>query len=119
MAYIVQGVIDEGGLASQLETLRTELGRRRDALCQAMRDQLPQVEFAEPAGGYFVWATFPAGVSTRQLRRDAKTHGVGFTPGYRCAVEADLDRSMRLSFAFYDPDELREGVRRIARALAA
>lgn len=118
MAYIVQGVIDGGGLASQLETLRAELGQRRDALCQALRDELPQAQFAEPAGGYFVWVTLPEGVSTRQLRRDAKEHGVGFTPGYRCAVEADLDRSLRLSFAFYEPDELREGVRRVARTLA-
>ncbi len=119
MAYIVQGVIDDGGLDAHLATLRSELGQRRDALCQALRDELPQAAFDAPAGGYFVWVTFPEGVSTRLLRRNAKAHGVGFTPGYRCAVEADLDRSMRLSFAFYAPEELREGVRRIARALNA
>lgn len=116
MAYIVQGVIDSGDLVAHVQHLREELGKRCAALCSALEQELPDVTFVVPKGGYFVWATFPEGVSTRQLRRDAKAFNVGFTPGYRCGKAEAFDRSMRLSFAFYDVGELREGVRRIAEA---
>lgn len=116
MAYVVQGVIDSGELAAHIAHLRDQLGRRCAALCAAIEADLPEVTFSVPAGGYFVWVTFPEGVSTAQLLRDAEPLDVRFTPGRRCGDGADFDRSMRLSFAFYDDDELREGVRRIARA---
>lgn len=118
MAYVVMEVIRRGGLASHLDVLRACLGERRDVLCDALASELPELEFQRPAGGYFVWARLPAGESSRALREAAKDFGVGFTPGPRCAIEADLDRCLRLSFAFYEPDEIREGVRRLARARA-
>jgi DNA-binding transcriptional MocR family regulator len=116
MSFIVQGTLDNGALTEHIAGLREQLAKRCRALCDALREEMPDVSFEEPQGGYFVWAQLPPGESSRQLRRDAKAHGVAFTPGYRCAIEADLDRCMRLSFAFYDQAELREGVRRIAAA---
>jgi DNA-binding transcriptional MocR family regulator len=119
MAYVVAEIMKSGQLARHLEMLRDQLGRRRDALCEALREELPDLRFELPAGGYFVWAHLPEGESSRILNRAAKSHGVAFTPGYRCAVDGEFDNSLRLSFAFYDPGELREGVRRIAAARRA
>ncbi|MCO4762090.1 MAG: PLP-dependent aminotransferase family protein [Myxococcales bacterium] len=116
MAFIVQGVIDSGDLDAHLQHLRDRLAKRCTALCCALEEELPEVTFVVPKGGYFVWATFPEGVSTRRLLSDAKALDVGFTPGLRCGRASDFERSMRLSFAFYDEVELREGVRRIAEA---
>lgn len=118
MAYVVSQVIRRGQLASQLETLRAELGTRRDALCTALAQELPDLEFRKPAGGYFVWGRLPEGESSRALREAARSFDVAFTPGHRCAIEADFGRCMRLSFAFYESDELTEGVRRMAHARA-
>lgn len=118
MAYVVAEVIRRGQLTSNLETLRARLGERRDALCHVLRGQLPELEFRRPAGGYFVWGRLPAGESSHELRKVAKGFDVAFTPGPRCAIDADFDRYLRLSFAFYEAWELVEGVRRIAEARA-
>ena len=119
MAYVVAELMRTGQLARHLELLREQLGKRRDALCEALREELPELRFEVPAGGYFVWGQLPEGESSRALNRAAKAHGVAFTPGYRCAIEGRFDDRFRLSFAFYDPGELREGVRRIAAARRA
>ena len=56
-----------------------------------------------------------------RLKRDneALRHGVTFTPGAATMVEPGPQTSMRLSFGLLDPDELDEGVRRLAMALRA
>jgi DNA-binding transcriptional MocR family regulator len=44
-------------------------------------------------------------------------HGVTFTPGSTIQPERTAATSLRLSFSLLDPDELDEGVRRLARAM--
>ncbi|RLN62734.1 hypothetical protein BBJ28_00018342 [Nothophytophthora sp. Chile5] len=101
-------------------------------MCAALRELCPQVEFAEPLGGYFVWLQLPDGVEANALLEEAQVHhGVAFTPGPRCslgalygdgdggvpAVNGAMARCVRLSFAFYDEDEIRMGIQRLQRAL--
>ena len=93
------------------------LGRRSQVLWSALRAELPELPVAEPRGGYFVWLPLPPGVDATALLEAAEPHGLRFTPGPRCAVERDLSGFVRLSFAFYDEAELREGVRRLATVL--
>jgi DNA-binding transcriptional MocR family regulator len=44
-------------------------------------------------------------------------NGVSFTPGGAVSAERRQRTSLRLSFSLVEPDELEEGVRRLARAL--
>lgn len=117
IASIVQGVIETGALGRHIDHLREVLGRRSQVLWSALRAELPELPVAEPRGGYFVWLPLPPGVDATALLEAAEPHGLRFTPGPRCAVERDLSGFVRLSFAFYDEAELREGVRRLATVL--
>ncbi|KUF95293.1 hypothetical protein AM588_10005596 [Phytophthora nicotianae] len=90
------------------------------------------VTFTEPSGGYFVWLELPDGVHTEALLKEAvDRHGVAFTPGTRCSLgtiygdgdggvlaNAAMTRCARLSFAFYDEDEIHLGIQRLQNALA-
>ncbi len=117
-SVVTQRLIDDGVLAGHIDALRETLGARADALGTALRRHLPQAEFRQPQGGYFAWLRFPDGVDTTALdERGRAQHGVGFTPGPRCAVTRDLADHARVCFAFYDEDELAEAVRRLAAAL--
>ena len=44
-------------------------------------------------------------------------HGVSFTPGGAVTAERRQRTSLRLSFSLVEPEELEEGVKRLARAL--
>ncbi|HEY3684834.1 MAG TPA: PLP-dependent aminotransferase family protein [Streptosporangiaceae bacterium] len=93
---------------------RAELGTARDNLLAAVRAELPTVACATPPGGLSVWAELDAPVADR-LVRVAVRHGVLVTPGPSFGVDGTLDRFVRLPFCL-TPDDLTEGVRRLAAA---
>jgi 2-aminoadipate transaminase len=97
-------------------------------MCESLRALCPDCKFREPEGGYFVWVKLPSGVDAHDLYNEGTSrHGVAFTPGSRCALpSSDAGESLtstkeyiRLSFAFYDDEEIREGIQRLADALNA
>lgn len=114
---VVKRLIDLGLADRVLDDLRRAHAAHAAVLCDALRSLLPDVAFVAPAGGYFVWVTFPDGVSAVALRDAAIRHGVTFHPGARFVRGDAFPHSARLSFAHHDADGLVEGVRRLARAL--
>lgn len=92
--------------------------KRRDALMAALETHLAGEYRAEtPTGGHHVWLTLTRPVNERELYTEALRHGVTFTPGTVMSAERPAQTNLRLSFSLRDPDELAEGVKRLARAL--
>jgi 2-aminoadipate transaminase len=91
---------------------------RRDALLDALDRHLAGEYRADPPkGGHHLWVTLGRPLDERALYSEAARHGVGFTPGGAVTAERRTQTSFRLSFSLLDPDELDEGVRRLARAI--
>jgi 2-aminoadipate transaminase len=98
---------------------------KRDALLSALSREFgdwPEVSWLRPAGGLYVWLTFPAQIDTGSaspLMRAALKEGVLFVPGEFGYVR-DKSRpptcDTRLSFGVARPEQLVEGVRRLRRA---
>jgi 2-aminoadipate transaminase len=102
---------------------------KRDALLEALAQEFgtwPGVHWTHPDGGMYVWLTFPPGVSTgpdSPLMRAALGEGVLYVPGQFCYVNGENgpvpDNEARLSFGVAQPEQIREAVRRLARAAQA
>lgn len=91
---------------------------RRDAVMQGLERHLAgEYEATTPAGGHHVWVTLTRPAEERELYSEAVRHGMSFTPGGAVTAERRQRTSMRLSFSLLEPDELEEGVSRLARAL--
>ena len=112
-----------GRMPATLDQVRAVYARRAQAMCEALRTELGDaVSFTVPQGGLFVWARL-TGAGGRPsdagaFARRAIERGVAFVPGAPFfAAEPDL-ASFRLSFATVDEDRIREGVSRLAQALA-
>src|SRR3954462_7818126 len=91
---------------------------RRDLMMEALEKHLAGEYRAErPRGGHHVWAQLLRSVDERALYREALRAGVSFTPGGAVTVDRPPLVSLRLSFSLVGPDELDEGLRRLARAL--
>jgi len=69
--------------------------------------------WSRPQGGYFVWLELP-GVDTVELLRRSTEAGVGFVAG---ADFGGDPTTARLAYSFVSPDEIREGVSRLAALL--
>ena len=107
-----------GFLASQLDRLRPLYRDRAAALVHALRSELSgRFQFHAPSGGMFVWGEFAEDIDTQDLLPAAVARGVAFVPGQAFAVATDHRRALRLSFATTPPDQLLEGVRRLAAAV--
>lgn len=110
-SLITLGLADRG-----LDGLKQVYASRARVLGDALRATLPEAEFVEPQGGYFVWVTLP-GVSASALLDVARPLGVTFHAGRRFVSRDAFGDTLRLSFAHYHDDALVEGVRRLAQAL--
>jgi len=113
---IVLELCRSGGLDRNIEVAKAALRDRRDALVAALNEQLPEAEFVVPGGGYFLWLDLEQGTDTAALLAEAKGEGVTFVAGPDFMIEGG-DNSLRLSFAPVTPQQIPEGVARIASAL--
>ncbi len=116
--YIAARYLEAGGYQRQLDRGLPYYLERRDALMGALERHLAgEYEACTPRGGHHVWATLKRPVEERAFYSEAMRHGVSFTPGGALTAERRQPTSLRLSFSLVEPEELDEGVRRLARAL--
>src|SRR3954465_8098474 len=116
--HIAARYLASGAYARQLEATIPFYRERRDALLAALERHLAGEYRAEvPHGGHHVWTQLVRPAAESALYHHARRPGVTFTPGSTVTPERTPHTNLRLSFSLLDPDELEEGVRRLARAL--
>ena len=113
---VVLELCRSGALDRNIEFVKGALRDRRDALVDALGEQLPEAEFVVPGGGYFLWLDLAEGTDTTALLAEAKGEGVTFVAGPDFMLDGG-ENSLRLSFAPVPPERIAEGVSRIAGAL--
>ena len=116
MSALVRGVIESGGLEKNIASLRMEYAGRLKALDAALRQHLPAVKYTLPQGGFFFWVNLP-GVDVAVLRRKARGFKVDLRQGALFSSRMGKQDFMRLSFCFYGPKAIEEGVKRLRDCL--
>ena len=117
---IAHATIALGLLGENIARLRATYAERIRAVDAALRELLAgRCDYATPTGGYFFWLDLGEGVDTEALLPYAQRAGVSYLPGSLFSVDGAPSSCLRVSFALYDSDGLREGVRRLAVALDA
>ena len=113
---IVHQFCRSGALARSIETVRGALERRAATLGAALERELPEARFVPPEGGYFMWVTLPEGTSVDALMEAASDRGVSFVKGSDFLLEGG-DNALRLAYSGVTPEEIEEGVARLAEAV--
>jgi DNA-binding transcriptional MocR family regulator len=115
---LVQAIAAEflkNGYAKHLEKIRAYYRVRRDAALEALESAMPEgVRWTRPQGGFQLWVTMPAGVSSIQLFLQGIERGVAIVPGPVHDVDGRYLSCFRLGYAHPTPDEIRTGVGRLA-----
>jgi DNA-binding transcriptional MocR family regulator len=99
-------------LAERLEVVR----ERRALLGSLLREHLPAWTWDEPPGGLSLWVRIPVGDASA-FAQVADRHGATLVPGPMTSVDGNFADRLRLPYVL-SPDELRDGVERLARAWA-
>jgi 2-aminoadipate transaminase len=114
-----------GRLAAHTERVQQVYRTHRDRMVAALRRELPEVSMDVPEGGYYLWLTLPSEVDGDELTRLASEAGVTVLAGskfFACPDAGHPRNHIRSAFSHATPDEIDEGVQRLAsafRALAA
>ncbi len=107
-------------LLEELDEIRVErrelVRSRKEALESLLRAHLPTWTWDSPGGGLSLWVRLPTGdaISFSQV---ATRHGVTLVPGPMTSVDGHFADRVRLPYVL-EPDTMREGVERLARAWA-
>lgn len=113
---IVVSVMRSNKMQEHIDLVTNEMRLHRDAIVEALAEHLPDARIRRPEGGYFLWAELPEGVSGDEVAAKAVEHGVEIGTGRICFPEEDPGNFLRFSYSYVDPDQLREGIRRLGAA---
>ncbi|MEV7816284.1 MULTISPECIES: PLP-dependent aminotransferase family protein [Streptomyces] len=109
----------DSDLDAHVRTIRDAYRERRDALLGGLPTALPfGSRWNHPAGGMFVWVSLPEGHDATQLLRVAISHEVAYVPGAPFFAGTPDPAALRLSFTTHSPEEITEGLRRLAKTFA-
>ena len=109
----------DGLLARQIPRIRAVYQARRDAMLAALEQHMPAgTRWTRPDGGMFLWITLPEGYNTTDLLAVAlEQQRVAFVPGGAFHANGGGENTMRLNFSFSPPEQIADGVRRLALVL--
>jgi len=114
---IVYQFCTSGSFERSIRTVREALARRVRLLAEALRTHLPEARFVEPSGGYFLWIELPDDVQAGEVAAAAAELGVAVVKGSDFLLTGG-EHALRLAFSAVTDDQIEEGVRRLAEAVA-
>lgn len=114
---VVYEFVESGQLPAQIERLKALYAPRLQACLDALDHYLPDAEATRPDGGFFLSVTLPAGTSTVAVRAQAKKYNLNLADGQAFFPDGGGERFLRLPYCGITPEEINEGVKRLAAAV--
>ncbi|WP_417594820.1 PLP-dependent aminotransferase family protein [Oceanospirillum sp.] len=116
---LVGSLLANGEFQKNLTYLRQTYAARSEVLCEELASVFgEQLQFHQPDGGYFLWASFIDGRDLATSRQQAQEAGVNFLPGNFCSANDRFHSSMRLCFAWYGQEALKTACKRLGKVFA-
>ena len=119
---IITEFLTGGRLPAHIERVQQTYRENRDAMVAALRRELPDATFEIPEGGYYVWLTLPDDADGDAIARSANEGGVTVLPGSKFFASSDVPHPknhLRVAYSHATPDEIVDGIRRLAAAARA
>ena len=116
---MVAEVLKGNFLDRHVPTIRALYKSQRDAMLVALEREMAglDVQWNTPAGGMFLWARLPEGMSAVDLLPQAVERGVAFVPGAAFYADHGDARTLRLSFVTASVEQINIGVKALAEAI--
>jgi len=114
VSHIVRQAIDNGSLHTHIRRIRDVYRGRVAVMDAALHEHFDGIaKWHRPDGGYFFWLQFDESVDTAPLQVKAPVLETGFEAGGAFSSKGRLKNHVRLCFAHYDEDDIREGIARM------
>jgi 2-aminoadipate transaminase len=115
---LVARFVERGYYDAHLAKVNAFYREKRDAMVAALEEHCaPYCTWHVPPGGFFIWLQFPRD-TVPELEDFALDERVAFFGGHHFSVDEPERSGLRLAFGQLPVDDLREGIRRLGRAMA-
>lgn len=95
-------------------------GKRRDLMYNTMKEEFPpEVKFAKPTGGLFLWVELPEYMDAAILAKEALKENVAYVPGEGFYPDGNTKNTFRMNYSNMPDDKIVEGVKRLAKVIKA
>jgi len=117
-AYAVAEFCRAGYMAPHVKRLVERYRTRRDAMLEALSAAMPPgVTWRRPRGGFFVWLTLPAPLTTRAVLAIAEELGITFPSGEPFFATGGGESNIRLPFSYISPADITRGMHILGQAI--
>ncbi|MDR3573179.1 MAG: PLP-dependent aminotransferase family protein [Anaerolineaceae bacterium] len=123
-SYLNQAIVYEyqqrGWLEPHVQQLKELYQPRLDKMLQMLDQHLTGLAtWQKPDGGFFIGVNLKADVQTETLLKRAELAGLQLSDGRNFFIENSGDRFVRLPFCAVTPDEIEEGIVRLAKVVSS
>ncbi len=117
--YIAAELLRRGVIERNIPRIKEIYRSKRDLMLQALSEYMPEgVTWTKPSAGMFIWLTTPERIDTGEMLSVAiKKYGVAYVPGKSFYPNEDRHNDMRLNFTYPTPQQIFEGIKRLALAI--
>jgi len=110
--------MERGYLRAHTSRVVAEYRIRRDALESALSKAMPaDSSWQSPSHGVVLWLRLPAHIDSVRVHEEALREGVLVSPSPMWSAEARVEPGLRLAFSSEPPKRIREGIKRLGRAV--
>jgi 2-aminoadipate transaminase len=111
-------LVDEQPLEPLLEMLRVQCAERMSRMIELLsQKRFPDLAWVKPKGGLHLWVILPSGLEGESLLRGAWLKGLIFQPGAPFYAKDPQMNTLRITHAFADEREMKQGVTRLAESI--
>ena len=122
-SLVTEGIVYEycrrGLLDPNIERLKELYRPRLESVLDALERRLAGAEWVKPDGGFFVSVTLPDNVHGNGVRDNAKNFGIVLSDGRGFFANGKGENFVRLPFCALTPEDIEEGISRLAKAIEA
>ncbi len=118
---IVGRYMEAGLLEPTIKKTVVSYREKAKAMLQAFQEFMPEgVSWTTPEGGLFLFLHLPEHMDSEKLMASAvKDYKVAFVPGVVFHCDGSGKNTLRMNFSYESAETIREGVQRLAKAIAA
>lgn len=115
-AALADWFLRSGKLERHILELREIYRQKSQHMLAALEREMPEgTTWTRPNGGFFIWVTLPEHVDAVEILPTCRELGVDYIPGTAFYSDGSGRRSLRLSFSAVSPEEIDQGIARLAR----
>ena len=101
-----------------LRKVRSAYKAQKDCMLASIKRYFPEeINYTNPEGGMFIWATLPEVLDSEELIKMAIQEKVVFVPGKSFFTENEGYRNMRLNYSNSSEEMIEEGIKRLGNVM--